>query len=111
EQVVTGDEVGLRIDLDHHALLALDREPDQSLGSDAAALLGRLGETLLAQEIDRLLHVAAGLLQRRLAVHHSRARALTQLFHHLRADIGHKSISSWRSCLAPSTCADLPAIS
>src|SRR5205814_5188957 len=45
EQIVAGDEIGLRIDLDHGAFAAFDREPDQPVGGDAAGLLGGLGES------------------------------------------------------------------
>src|SRR5262249_10873241 len=51
--------------------------------------LGGLGESPLAQQIDGLFHLAAGFLQRRLAVHHACAGAFAQLLHHLRRDVGH----------------------
>ena len=57
-------------------------DADQAFGGDAAGLLGRLGKTLGAQPVDRRLHVAAGLGQRRLAVHHPRAGLLAELLHH-----------------------------
>ena len=79
---VAGDEVGLGIDLDQRGLLAVGGEPDQTFGGDAAGLLGGLGEALGAQPIDRGLHVAAGLVERRLAVHHARAGLLAQVLHH-----------------------------
>ena len=89
EQIVAGDEVGLRVQLDQDALGALDGEPDQALGRHPARFLVGLGETLLAQQIDRLLHVAGCITQRRLAVHHAGAGALAQLFDHGCGNIGH----------------------
>ena len=59
ELIVAGDEIGFRIDLDDHALVAGDRDADQPLGGDAPGFLGRLGEALLAQPIDRGLQIAA----------------------------------------------------
>jgi hypothetical protein len=62
---------------------------DEAFVRDAAGLFSGFGEPPLAQQIDGLLHLAAGFLQRSLAVHHARARALAQLFDHLRRDVGH----------------------
>src|SRR5690606_40507234 len=45
-----------------------------------------LRSTARAQQIDRSLHVAARLLQRPLALHHSSAGPLAQLLHLLRRD-------------------------
>src|SRR5712691_3912245 len=60
EMIVARDEVGLRVDLDEDAFATLDRDPDQALGRDAAGLLRGFGEALLAQPVDRGLHVAVG---------------------------------------------------
>ena len=73
EVVVARDEIGLRIDLDDDAEIGLDRDADQAVGGDPAALLGRLGQALLAQPVDGGFDVAAGLGERGLAVHHARA--------------------------------------
>ena len=90
EIVVAGDEVGLGIDLDDHADIVFDRDADKALGSDAAALLGRLGEALLAQPVDRGFDVAVRLAQRVLAVHHARAGLLTQILDQPRGDRSHR---------------------
>ena len=58
EVVVAGDEVGLGIDFDDDAEIGLDGDADQAFGGDAAALLGRLGEALLAQPVDGRFDVA-----------------------------------------------------
>ena len=87
EQVVAGDEIGFRIDLDQHALGARDLDGDQALGRDAAGLLGGLGEALLAQPIDGRLHVALGLAERGLAIHHARSGHLAQLLDHRSGDL------------------------
>ena len=66
EVVGARDEVGLAVELDQHADLAVvvDVAHDQRpRGGSAGALLG-LGDPLLAQDLGGLLHVAAGLLQR-----------------------------------------------
>src|SRR5438034_10642671 len=70
---VARDEVGLGIDLDDHALGAFDRDADQTFRGDAVGLLGGLGQTLLAQPIDRRIDVARCLADRGLAIHHPRA--------------------------------------
>ncbi len=90
EVVVAGDEVGLRIDLDDHADKILDGDPDEPVGRDPAALLGGLGEALLAQPVDRGLDVAVGLGQRVLAVHHAGAGLLAQVLDQPRRDRSHK---------------------
>ena len=63
---------------------------DQALGGDAAGFLGGLREALLAQPVDRGLHLAVGLGQRRLAIHHAGAGRLAQLLDHPRGDIRHE---------------------
>src|SRR5581483_4129346 len=78
----TRDEVGLRIDLDNDALGTLKRHADESFGGHAASLLRRLGQALLAQPVDRGLHVTAALTERRLAVHHARAGLVAQVLDH-----------------------------
>ena len=70
---VAGDEVGLGVDLDDHADAVLHRDADEALGRGAARLLRRLGEALGAQPVDRGFHVAVGLGQRLLGVHHAGA--------------------------------------
>ena len=89
EVVVAGDEVGLGIDLDDNADLVFDGDPDQALGRHPAALLGRLGEALLAQPVDRGLDVAAGLAQRILAIHHARAGLFAQILDQSRGNGRH----------------------
>ena len=79
EVIVAGDEVGLGIDLDNDADIVLDGDADEALGRHPAALLGGLGEALLAQPVDRRLDVAVGLAQRILAIHHARAGLFAQI--------------------------------
>src|SRR5581483_3369118 len=114
EEIVARDEVGLRIDLDHNALRPLYLHADQALGGNAARLLGRLGETFLAQPILRRRHVAVGLGEGRLAVHHPGARRLAQLLDHLCADICHRPYScplrrskAWMAGTSPAMTADV----
>ena len=68
--------------------LATMREAIKDLGGDPARFLGRLGQPLGAQPVDRGLHVAVGFLQRLLGVHHPRAGRLAQVLHH-RSRNGH----------------------
>lgn len=80
EVVVAGDEVGVAVDLDEDAALAVggDERLDGALGRLAVGELADLVAELDAQQLDGLLDVAVGLLQRLLAVHHAGAGALTE---------------------------------
>ena len=78
EGLVAGDEVGLGIDLDHHRLAQAGIDTDQAFGRRAAGLLVGLGDALLAQPVDRGLHVAVGFGEGGLAVHHARAGQLAE---------------------------------
>ena len=89
ELLVLGDEVGFGIDLDDRALGALDGDADEPFGGGAAGLLGGGGEALGAQPVDRGLHLALGLGQRLLAVHHAGAGALAQFLDRSSGDLGH----------------------
>ena len=86
---VAGDEVGLGVDLDDDAGLVAGQRGDEALGGDAVGLLGGLGEALLAQPVDRGLELAFGRGQRRLAVHHAGAGALTQFLDEGGGNRGH----------------------
>ncbi len=88
--VIAGDEIGLGIDLDDDADVVLDRDADQPVGRYAPALLGRLGETFLAQPVDRRLDIAVRLAQRVLAIHHSRAGLLAQILDQPSGDRRHR---------------------
>ena len=89
ELLVARDEVGLGIDLDHDALGARGQRADQTFRRDAAGLLGGLRQALLAQPVDRRLHVAVVLGERLLAVHHADAGRLAQVLDHRRCDRCH----------------------
>ena len=69
-------------------------DADQALGGGAAGLLGRGRKALLAQPVDGGFHVAVGLGQRLLAVHHARAGLVAQLFHQRSGDLGHVIVST-----------------
>src|SRR5205085_11001704 len=81
EVFIARDEVRLAVDLEEHADAAgaVDVRDDRALGRLAAGLLGRLRETLRAQIVDRLVHVAGDFGQRLLAVRHAGAGALAQV--------------------------------
>ena len=75
EQLALGAEVSLTVDLDDNADTVFDGGVSHALGGDAAGLLRSLRQTLLTQPLNCLIHIAVGLDERLLAVHH--------------ADIGH----------------------
>src|SRR4051795_8081809 len=81
EVVVAGDEVGVAVDLDQHADLAVavDVGRDRALGGLAVADLQRLVAEANAQQLDGGVEVAAGLGQGVLAVHHAGAGGLPEL--------------------------------
>jgi hypothetical protein len=56
-------------------------DADQAFGSGAASLLVGLGDALLAQPINGGIHVAIGLSQRGLAVHHAGAAQFAEFLH------------------------------
>src|SRR5262249_61645612 len=59
---------------------------DQPLGRGAAGLLGRGGEPALAEQRQRRVHVAAGLGEGPLALHHPRAGRVAELLHLISRD-------------------------
>ena len=71
EDVVAGDEVGVALDLHEHADLAggVDVLADQALGRLALSKLLSLLAHGDAQGLEGLVGVAAGLLERSLALH------------------------------------------
>ena len=89
ESFVAGNEVGLGIDFDDDSLVATRCNADQAFSRGAARLLLGLGNALGAQPIDRGFHVATGLGQRLLAVHHARAGALAQNLDHFSCNSAH----------------------
>src|SRR3954471_23111843 len=97
EVLVARDEVGVAVDLDEHADLAVgvDVGLDRALGGLAAGELGGAGDALLAQPGDGRVDVAPGLLEGLLAVHHPRARLVAQGLDVLGGDghVGHSESS------------------
>src|SRR6185503_2203103 len=91
ELLVLGDEIGLAVDLDDRALAVVDGDPDQALGRGTAGFLGGGGEPLGAEPVDRGLHLAAGLAERLLAIHHAGAGALAQFLHGCGRNLSHVS--------------------
>ena len=75
EFVGLGDEVGLRVDLDHGGA----GNGDQALGGGALGALSDVLGTLDTQDLDGLLEVALGLVQSLLAGHHAGAGELAEL--------------------------------
>ncbi len=67
-------------------------DADEALGGHAAGLLGGLGEATGAQPVDCGFHVAIGLFERLLAVHHPHAGQVAE-FLHLLSSNGHFDIT------------------
>ncbi len=86
---VTGDEIGLRIDLDKGTGRSACGRADQPLGGDPAGLFGGGGQPLFAQPVDRRLDIAAAVTERPLAVHHTGAGLLAQLLDQRRGHLDH----------------------
>src|SRR5215217_3486145 len=83
EILVSRHEVGLALNLDERALAAVgvDVGGDDALRGAASTALGGRGGALLAEDLDRLLLVALGLLESVLDVHHGSAGALPERLH------------------------------
>src|SRR5262249_31309854 len=90
ELVGAGHEVGLAVHLDEHAdpAAGMDVGLDQSFAGLAPRLRIRLGDALLAQVLDRLVHVARALRQCLLALHHADTGSAAELLHQFRRDLG-----------------------
>src|SRR5918995_1960561 len=89
ELLVARDEIGLAPDLYQypHPAGRVDVGADHALASRPPALLRRRRLSLDPQQLDRLLHVAAGLLERGLAIHHPGTGALAERLDVGRADL------------------------
>src|SRR5207247_1031351 len=79
ELFVVRDGLGLAADRNHRRDRVAEPVDDLSLRRLASASLARGRDTLLAQKLLRGLDVAAGLLERALAVHHPRAGRVAEL--------------------------------
>jgi hypothetical protein len=88
EAGILGHEIGLTVDLDHHAALAISGQLDDhhALGRDPSGFLRRLGLAGFAHGLDSGLDIPSGLGKGLLALHHARAGALAELFHGCRSD-------------------------
>ncbi len=82
ELLVASDEVGLGIDFDDHALVAGRHSANQAVGGNTAGLFRSLRQALLAQPILRCLHIAFGLGEGCLAIHHAGASGLAKVLDH-----------------------------
>src|SRR5581483_3372645 len=89
EAVALGHEVGLAGQLDHGPDVALDEHVDGALGGGPAGPLAGGGEALLPQPGLGLLHVALGLLEGLLAVHHPGPGDLPERGNVLGGDVRH----------------------
>src|SRR5918993_196319 len=110
EVLIAGHEVGVAVDLDEDADLAVavDVGLHGPLGGLAAAHLQRLVAQAHAEQLDGLVHVAVGLLEGLLALHHARARAVAELLHLLGGDAHFLSSSSFVSSFSVSVFSTAP---
>ncbi|MNI12468.1 hypothetical protein D3C73_656520 [compost metagenome] len=106
EGVVTGNEVGFRVDFDDNGLGAVRCNADQTFGSRAARLLVGLGDALGAQPVDCRFDVAVVLGQRLLAVHHACAGLFAQFLHQCSGDLSHCKPLVGLNCVAPKNSAN-----
>jgi hypothetical protein len=75
KRLVTRDEVGLGVDFDCRRLSGRpSMNRDKAVGRGATGFLSGSRQALLAQPVDGGVHIAVGLGQRLLAIHHARAR-------------------------------------
>ncbi len=83
------DEIALAIYFDEHTDLAagMNVAGHRSFAGHARRLLGRNRNALLAQNHDRLIHVAFGFGQGLLAIHHGSSGLLPEVFHLCRGNI------------------------
>ena len=86
---VAGNEVRLGVDLDERARLGGGGDADQPLGGDPVCLLRGLGQPFRAEPIDRGFHLAIGLRQRRLAIHHASAGLVAEALDHAGRNLSH----------------------
>jgi hypothetical protein len=89
EGLVLGHEVGFGIDFDQNPDIAASGGDHRPLGGDPAGFFGGCRQPLLAQDIDRLVHVAAGFGQSFFAIHHPGAGFGPQLGNHRCSNICH----------------------
>ncbi len=95
ELVVLGDEIGLAVDFENAAQLAIGGDVDRhhAFSGDAGRGLAGLVAQLDAQNFFGLVHVAAGFGQRLLAFHHRRVGLLAQFLDH--------ACGNFRHCFTP----------
>ena len=103
EAVIARDKVGLRVEFDHrpgHAgAIRADGDRNHAFGGYPVRFLGGFRQPLGAQPIDGGFHVAMGLLQRLLAVHHADARLFAQRLDQGGGNLGHGILldCQWRA--------------
>jgi hypothetical protein len=82
EILVFCNEVRLRIDLDDRCLVAIDCNCNTTVRRNPACLLVSFRLSGLSQQFDRIFHIAAGLDQCFLALHHSGAGPVAEFLNH-----------------------------
>ena len=92
ELIGARDEVGLRVHFHENADVVGGVGLNGAFRGHAAGFLRRRGETLLAEDLRRLFHVAVGFGQRALDIHHARAGLFAQRLDHRCRDLSHSSL-------------------
>ncbi len=90
---ILGDEIGFRVHLDGDTASAIHLDGHETLGGRPARFLGGLGKALGPQPVNRGLHVAIGLGQRLLGIHHACAGLVAKFLYECGSN-GHLS-SPW----------------
>src|SRR5207237_278787 len=103
ELLVLRDRLGLAADGDDRPGRVVALDEYYALGRLAPGALRGRGHALLAEELDGVVEVTAGLLQGALALHHPRARRVAELLHHCGRDLCHSASSSAGASAGAST--------
>src|SRR5438128_11687567 len=85
--------------------------PDGAIAGLPVRSFARLGQPLLAEELDGGLQILLARLERLLAVHHAGASPIAELFHQLRARSDAQASASAAAISAPSAAASSTAVS
>src|SRR5690606_26160668 len=94
EIVILGNEIGLAVDFNNCALLAVGSnvQPDEAFCGNAAGSLAGLAAQLDTEQLFGTRHVAVGFCQRFLAFHHGRVGFLAQFFDHRGGNLSHSNL-------------------
>ena len=98
ETSVFRNEVGLAVDFQDHAVVAVDFGFDHAVSSHVACFFRRFDRAGLTHVLNRQLDVAIRFGQRFFAVHHARASTLAQFFYQCSGNFSHSRILGSYPC-------------